>query len=169
VILVFGFGNFLGLLVGGFGGSYMYTLDSRYPALLAGIMAIAGCFPMWILVNSVTQKTSSLAVFVVATAAGLASGVTGPIVKATLQNVTVPSTQGQAFALFTIFDDFGRGLGPVFVALLIRLFNGRRSAAFNIGISGWLACGACNLLMYFSVQHDEKNLSALAESETPSP
>ena len=46
---------------------------------------------------------------VVATSSGLLAGVTGPIVKASLQNVTLPETRGQAFALFNTFDDFGRG------------------------------------------------------------
>ena len=118
-VLWFGFGNFVGQLAGGAGGQYLYCVDKRYPALLAGSMAIFGCVPFWILLNQVNSTSSFLYLASVSFVSGAAAGVTGPIIKATLQNVTLPTMRGQAFALFNTFDDFGRGLGPVFVAFLI--------------------------------------------------
>jgi predicted MFS family arabinose efflux permease len=109
VILVFGVGNFFGLLVGGSGGTYLYRRDKRYPALLAGGMAIASCLPFWVLLNKVHANSPPLLIGLVALSTGVLSGGTGPIVKATLQNVTMPQARGQAFALFNTFDDFGRG------------------------------------------------------------
>ena len=153
-ILVFGLGNFFGLLLGGGGGTYLYGKDKRYPALLAGCLAIGSCFPFWVLLNAVHNKSNPLFIVVVALSAGVLSGGTGPIVKATLQNVTLPQTRGQAFALFNTFDDFGRGLGPVFIFLLIDNLGGRQNA-FNIGVIGWMLCGAMNLAMYFTVVRDE--------------
>jgi len=160
VILVFGVGNFFGLVLGGSGGTYLYRRDKRYPALLAGCMAITGCIPFWILLNAVKDGTDPLFVIVVALSAGLFSGGTGPIVKATLQNVTLPQTRGQAFALFNTFDDFGRGLGPVFIAWLIINFGGRTNA-FNIGVIGWILCGIMNLVMYFTVIEDEDRVQRI--------
>ena len=160
VILVFGVGNFFGLVLGGSGGTYLYRRDKRYPALLAGSMAITGCIPFWILLNAVKAGTDPLFVIVVALSAGLFSGGTGPIVKATLQNVTLPQTRGQAFALFNTFDDFGRGLGPVFIAWLIINFGGRTNA-FNIGVIGWILCGIMNLVMYFTVIEDEDRVQRI--------
>ena len=64
--------------------------------------------------------------------AGTLSGITGPIVKATLQNVTMPTHRGQAFALLNTFDDFGRGLGPAFVARMIEKMG--RQRAFKVDI-----------------------------------
>merc|ERR1719354_414826 len=87
--------------------------------------------------------------------AGIGSGVTGPIVKATLQNVTVPNARGQAFALLNTFDDFGRGLGPLFVAMLITGLGGRR-IAFNVGVAGWVFCGIFNFCIYFTIKKDEE-------------
>jgi hypothetical protein len=107
--LVFGVGNFFGLLLGGSGGTYLYRRDERYPALLAGGMAIASCVPFWFLLNKVHAETPPLVIGLVALTTGVLSGGTGPIVKATLQNVTLPQARGQAFALFNTFDDFGRG------------------------------------------------------------
>ena len=139
IVLLFGLGNFLGMVLGGGLGDFLYKNDSRYPSLLSGTVAILGCFPLWILVNTTNVpdgenistgfavRTGSISLL-----AGIGSGVTGPIVKATLQNVTLPNARGQAFALLNTFDDFGRGLGPVFVAALIIGLGGRK-IAFNVG------------------------------------
>lgn len=147
------------MLLGGGGGSYLYRVDKRYPPLLAGSMAILGCLPFWILLNWVHADTFFPLLASVSIVAGLGSGVTGPIVKATLQNVTVPTARGQAFALFNTFDDFGRGLGPVFIALLITRLGGR-TQAFNVGVFGWILCGTFNLAMYLTVTRDEERVQS---------
>jgi len=85
---------------------------------------------------------------------GIGSGVTGLIVKATLQDVTIPHTRGQAFALLNIFDHFGRGLGPVFEAGQIISLCGCQ-ADFNWVIRGWIICGLFNICIFFTVQSDE--------------
>lgn len=154
-VLIFGLGNFFGLLIGGGGGTYLYRRDKRHPALLAGSFAILGCFPFWILLNHINSTSSIITITAVALSAGLASGVTGPIIKATLQNVTLPQSRGQAFALFNTFDDFGRGLGPVFVAALITNMGGR-TQAFNVGVLGWMVCGFFNMLIFFTIERDER-------------
>ena len=158
-VLMFGLGNFFGMLVGGAGGSHLYQLDRRYPPVFAGTAAILGCFPFWLLLNHVSNATSFPTVAIISVLAGLCSGVTGPIVKATLQNVTLPQSRGQAFALFNTFDDFGRGLGPVFVAMLISRF-GSRTPAFNVGVCGWILCGIFNLAMFLTVRRDEETVQA---------
>lgn len=154
-VLWFGAGNFLGLLMGGAGGQYLYRVDKRYPALLAGSMAIFGCVPFWVLLNGVNNNSSFIFNAAVSLLAGTASGVTGPIIKATLQNVTLPNMRGQAFALFNTCDDFGRGLGPVFVASMIRSVGGR-TPAFNLGTLGWALCGILNLAIFFTAEGDER-------------
>lgn len=150
-------------MLGGAGGSFLYRRDKRYPAILAGSMAILGCFPFWILLNDVNAFSSFATIGIVSVSAGLASGVTGPIIKATLQNVTFPQSRGQAFALFNTFDDFGRGLGPVFVSVLISSLGGR-TPAFNIGVFGWVVCGVFNLLIYFTVERDERKIQTTLAS-----
>ena len=158
-ILWFGAGNFLGMLAGGAGGQYLYRVDKRYPALLAGSMAIFGCVPFWVLLNGVNNNSSFIFIASVSLIAGAAAAVTGPIVKATLQNVTLPTQRGQAFAFYNTFDDFGRGLGPVFVAHLITSLGGR-TPAFNLGTLGWIMCGVLNLLIFFTVDADERRIQA---------
>jgi MFS family permease len=158
-VLFFGFGNFIGLVLSGTVGRMLYRQNPRYPPLFAGLMSIMGSIPFWILLNYVDSKTSLLYRIVICVCAGVGSGTTGPIVKATVQNVTMPNSRGQAFAIFNTFDDFGRGIGPVFIAQLILLF-GERTRAFNIGVAGWILCGILNSLMYFSVLKDEHNILA---------
>jgi predicted MFS family arabinose efflux permease len=157
VVLVFGLGNFFGMILGGQGGKFLYCVDKRYPVLLAGSMAIFGCFPFWYLLNEIDAHSSLWKFFSVSLLAGTASGVTGPIIKATLQNVTLPQVRGLAFSIFNTFDDFGRGLGPVFVAMLIDCLGGR-TPAFNIGVTGWLLCGIFNLLIFLTVAKDEEKV-----------
>ena len=159
VILVFGVGNFFGLVIGGGGGSYLYRKDRRYPSLLAGLAAILSCPPLWGLLNFVDNRTPLLATGFISLTAGLFSGATGPIVKATVQNVSLPTTRGQCFALLNTFDDFGRGLGPVFVAALVKSMGGR-TPAFNVGVCGWLLCGFFNLMVFFTVSRDERYVQA---------
>ncbi len=166
VILFFGLGNFFGMLLGGVGGDYLYKKDSRYPSLLSGSMAIFGCFPLWIMINTTNVGNDDdnddgvpigvmIRVGLIAVLAGIGSGGTGPIVKSTLQNVTLPNARGQAFSWLNTFDDFGRGLGPVFVAMLIINLGGRQ-IAFNVGVGGWILCGIFNLCIFFTVREDEE-------------
>lgn len=161
-VLVFGFGNFVGVLIGGIGSSYLYEHhDPRYPAILSSVSAIVGCLPLWGLINydfnSSDGTTHFFVLGLISIIAGLLSGVTGPIVKSTLQNVCMPEMRGQAFALLTACNDVGRGIGPAFVAILIEKMGGRRQA-FNIGISGWIFCGILNGLLFFTVEHDEEKV-----------
>ena len=127
-------------------------------------MAIVGCFPLWYLLNAVDSSTPHWWVGFVSVVGGIGSGVTGPIVKATLQNVTVPTARGQAFALFNTFDDFGRGLGPVYVAILIRTLGGR-APAFNVAVLGWVLCGLSNLMTFYTVSMDEDRVQSIVASD----
>jgi MFS-type transporter involved in bile tolerance (Atg22 family) len=144
-------------VVGGVGGRYLYQIDVRYPSLLAGITAIIGCFPLWYLLNHVDSTTPYYVSASSAIVAGLGAAPTGPIIKATLTNVTLPTARGQAFAMFNLFDDFGKGLGPFFVSLLIVNMGGRLPA-FNIGVFGWIICGVANLAIFFTVKRDEQKV-----------
>jgi MFS family permease len=156
-VLFFGFGSFIGLVMSGTFGRILYRQNPRYPPLFAGLMTIMGCLPFWILLNYVDFSTPMIYRMAICVFAGVGSGATGPIVKATVQNVTMPNSRGQAFAVLNTFDDFGRGLGPVFIAHLIMQF-GQRTKAFNIGVLGWILCGIFNSCMYFFVENDERSI-----------
>ena len=171
VLLAFGIGNFVGMIVGGLAGSLLYRKDKRWPAILSGVSAMLGCLPFWALLNlpAVNNAEDDMTIYYyypLATLLGVLSAITGPIVKATLQNTTMPAMRGQAFALFNTFDDFGRGLGPVFVALLIQTIGrGHRLPAFRVGASFWMICGLLNLATYCTVVSDEERVQRWLEEE----
>jgi MFS family permease len=167
ILMCFSFGNVFGLILGGIGGRHLYHIDNRFPALLAGSMAIMGCFPLWILLNTVDSTTPYWLVALIAFTGGFGSGPTGPIIKATMTNVTLPRARGQAFALFNLFDDFGKGLGPYFVSILITQMGGRL-AAFNVGIYGWILCGVANLAIFLTVKQDEATVQTTLAAQRPS-
>ena len=158
VILVFGAGNFFGTLIGGIGSSYIYEkYGRRYPAILSAGAAIASCFPFWGMINynfDPFERKGIIVLGSISMLAGILSGITGPIVKSTLQNVTMPQMRGAAFALHTTFDDLGRGLGPAFVAWMIVKLGGRRRA-FNVGAGSWMVCGLLNGFLFCTVEADE--------------
>ena len=62
MILAFGVGNMLGMFLGGSGGTFLYAIDRRYPALLAGLTAILGCIPFYFRksIVKVSQWTNAL-------------------------------------------------------------------------------------------------------------
>ena len=157
ILMCFSTGVALGIITGGAGGRALYKIDIRLPALFAGGTAIMACFPLWFLINGVNSTTPYYITILSAIVAGFGSGPTGPIIKATLTNVTLPNTRGKAFALFNVFDDVGKGLGPYFVSLLIVKFGGR-TRAFNIGVSFWILCGLANLVIFFTVVRDEQRV-----------
>jgi predicted MFS family arabinose efflux permease len=163
-LMLFSVGYAIGLVIGGVGGRYLYQLDIRLPALLAGSTAIIGCFPLWYLLNNVDRTTPYIITASSAMVAGVGAAPTGPIIKATLTNVTHPRARGQAFALFNLFDDFGKGLGPFFVSLLIVKFGGRLHA-FNLGVFGWIICGVANLAIFFTVAKDERAIQMAIAAE----
>lgn len=113
-----------------------------------------GCVPFWVLLNNIDNNTPFPFIAATTIIGGLCSAITGPIIKATVQNVTLPTMRGTAFALFNTFDDFGRGLGPVFLAMMISKMG--RTAAFNMGTLGWMACGVFNLVIFFTAESDEQ-------------
>lgn len=122
------------------------------------------CFPFWAILNLIDASSPPWFIFAITMVAGMGSGATGPIVKATLQNVTLPQTRGQAFALFNMFDDFGKGLGPFLVSFLITAFKSR-ATAFNFGTLGWAICGILNLMVFFTVSADETKVQELLIQE----
>jgi MFS-type transporter involved in bile tolerance (Atg22 family) len=164
-LMCFSLGHAFGIfLLGGALARALYAKDKRYPSILAGFMALGGCVPLWLLLNFVDASTAYWKVALVACLAGFGSGPTGPIIKATMTNVTLPRARGQAFALFNLFDDFGKGLGPYFVSILITQMGGRLPA-FNIGIFGWVVCGIANLAIFFTVEQDEATTQAVVAAQ----
>jgi MFS family permease len=166
-VMIFVIGVFLGILGGAYGGKKLYLIDVRYPSLLAGGMAVTGSVPLWMLINATPVNRSDgstmstweyVGISFAAFLSGTCSGFIGPIIKAILQNVIGSDARGQAFAMFNTFDDFGRGLGPYFVAQLISSMGNRRQA-FNVAVVGWIFSGLLVLCTFFTIKRDQDKLT----------
>lgn len=117
-------------------------------------MQIIGCFPLFYLLNNVGEGSSYGVALLFSMLSGFMASITGPNVRAILQNVTLPEQRGAAFALLNTTDDIGKGAGPFVIALMVTAF-GDRQLAFNVVILGWLLGGIVNGLIYFTVEVDE--------------
>ncbi|CAM9283181.1 unnamed protein product, partial [Phaeothamnion confervicola] len=156
VIFLFGIGGVIGAIIGGPLGSYLYQRGKWLPPLLMGATTLLAIPPCLVLLDDAAK---GLAVHGAASlAGGCMASITGPNVRALLINVTVPVTRGTAFGVFNLFDDVGKGLGPVYVSLLIAQV-GRREA-FTIALNFWVACGIFLALTALTVNRDEDRVQA---------
>ena len=88
----------------------------------------------------------------------------GPIVRACLTNTTAPRARASAFAVFALFDDLGKGFGPVVVARLVRAY-GRRRAFTYAAVFGWGVGSLVNAAITLTLEADEQRLTLSNEFE----
>lgn len=156
VLLTFGVGNAIGVILGSLFGHLAYMRDVRLPAVLMGISIILSCIPMYFVINMSYDHnegsvvTASVLVFL----AGLLSIFPIPIERAILANTTLPETRGRANSFLNIVDDLGKGLGPFLLSKMISSLG--RRLAFSLSLIGWLVGGAICLAITFFVKNDEK-------------
>jgi len=153
----FGIGCGLGVIAGGYLTDHLWSKDYRYVSYMMGITTIIGALPIYAIVNA---PSTSLVVYTFAVLpSGLLATITGAAVRAVLLNISVPETRGSVFALFTVLNDLGQGLAPLFVAGLIVPLG--RISAFDIALGGWFVAGIMLLVSARFVQKDMANMLKL--------
>lgn len=153
VLSWFGVGVIVGQVVGGVMGQKLYNIRPKYMAIYMGLCTTLAVVPMFVLVNS---NISFGAYCFVALLAGTIAASTGPNIRTVLLNVNTPDTRGTIFALFSVTDDLGKGLGPLFASVFILYWG--RLRAFNVAICAWLVCGFILLCITWSVEQDEVSM-----------
>jgi MFS family permease len=157
VILCFGIGASVGTALGGVISDRTWRRGPRGVPLFMGFTAALATVPIYGLINA---PPSSIAIYsVVLFPCGLIAGLVGPAIRVVLMNVTLPETRGTAFAFHTLFDDIGKGLGPLWVSLLIA-GTGSRVTGFNFAITGWLVCAVIMFIMCCTIKSDLRKLEA---------
>lgn len=58
VLVTFGAGNAIGVIIGGFLGHFTYKRDVRGPPFVMGISLILGCIPFYFLINHIDENAS---------------------------------------------------------------------------------------------------------------
>lgn len=119
-LTVFGIACALGGIWGAILGQH-YQNAYRYKiGLFTGLSTLAGIPPTMFLVLANGRVFPTWTFFFCSFTGGFLSSVTGPNVSAVVLNVNSPETRGTAFAIFNLFNDVGKGLGPFIGAFLIR-------------------------------------------------
>eukprot|EP01038_Epipyxis_sp_PR26KG_P009500 gene9500-12798_t len=154
-LTMFAVGGLFGQLLGGWVGQVLYNRDKRLQPLLMGLSTLLGIPPVLYMLNAGSTHSSLGGFYFLSFLSGFIICINGPNVRAILQNVCLPEVRGTAFAVFTLTDDVGKGLGPAFVVLFIKAFNGNRRVAFSIITLFWIICGFMLLSLTWTITYDE--------------
>ena len=153
IVTIFNVGSLFGQAFGGWYGQRLYNRKRRYVAFLMGLTTIAGIFPLLVLINiPFSYGAMSPTAFV----GGFLASITGPNVRAVLQNCNLPEARGTVFAFFALTDDVGKALGPYLISLFVGAFG--RRAAFDVAALTWGICGALLLSLACTLERDEDDV-----------
>lgn len=163
-VTLFGLGGAIGVIGGGVWGQRLYNRNKSSVAVLMGLSTMLGALPSYYFVNSTYFGPSESLLYFSCFVTGILCSLTPPNVRAVLMNINPPETRGSVFACYSQVDDIGKGLGPVFIAGLIVVFNGRQ-IAFNVAFSTWFICGLFLLMMKGTIEKDAETASRQMEAE----
>jgi predicted MFS family arabinose efflux permease len=173
VVVGIGGAAILGGFAGGLLGNRLYNRHPRYLPLLCAVTTFTAVIPTAALIQFPSQigvpDPPILPLLLMGAASGFTAAMTSPNIRAVLLNVNAPETRGSIFALYNLFDDLGRGLGPFFIGLLIASLG--RVQAFHVANLLWVVCGVLLLVMSRSFPRDEialgQRLRESARAEAP--
>ena len=155
VLLMFGVGNTVGVLVGGYSGHLLYKIDPRYPSLAMGIGVMISSVPMWFIINmDYHGDTQIIRASIVMMLSGIFAVFPLPIERAILNNVSLPERRGRANSFLSVIDNVGKALGPYLLSLMTVTLG--RQDAFSYSLIGWIVGGCLCFLIFFSVKQDEE-------------
>ena len=163
-VTLFGLGGAIGVIGGGVWGQRLYNRNKSSVAVLMGLSTMLGALPSYYFVNSTYFGPSESLLYFSCFVTGILCSLTPPNVRAVLMNINPPETRGSVFACYSQVDDIGKGLGPVFIAGLIVVFNGRQ-IAFNVAFSMWFICGLFLLMMKGTIEKGAETASRQMEAE----
>ncbi len=160
VITVLAGAGFLGIVIGGFIGQYAYQKGSKYLPLFCAVLSVVRvipCFfifgwPMFFGDGDSVNRGSFLTVLVIA---GICATMAVPGLGAMLLNVNLPETRGTMCALYSVLEDFSKGVGSYVVAMLVPLVGGR-PIAYQLMLLLWVipALGLFQAIKSFGADED---------------
>ncbi|CAH0366401.1 unnamed protein product [Pelagomonas calceolata] len=164
VLTCFAIGGFGGQFIGGELGQRLYSWRKSAAAWHMSIAELLSVPPLVVILTTTKADASFEKLAPVAVVLGLLATQTGPIVRACLTNTTAPRARASAFAVFALFDDLGKGFGPVVIARLVRAY-GRRRAFVIATIFGWGVGSLVNAAITLTLEADERRLRSTNEFE----
>jgi MFS family permease len=165
LVASFGISCLLWALAGAAVGQRAYSRSKGTLATLMAVCTALAVGPFLLLINSPPsmlhggweheKQTPSAWAFLL-TALGGCAAVAAPNVKGLLMNVNTAGTRGTVFAVVTLTDDVGKGLGPEIVAFGV-LILGRR-LALSMAMGCWLISAACLYCTRWTIQKDVQRI-----------
>ena len=146
VITILAGSGFLGIIIGGFLGQYTYQKGTKYLALFCSVMSVLRVVPaffifgwpyMFATEDDAVSRNGFLTVLVIA---GMFATMAIPGMGAMLLNINLPETRGTMCALYSVLEDFSKGLGSYLVAMMVPLVGGR-AIAYQLCLLLWVIPG----------------------------
>ncbi|HOJ92723.1 MAG TPA: MFS transporter [Dictyoglomaceae bacterium] len=170
IYALFGIGNLLGVLAGGFLGGALYKRKPRYTPLFCAITTIIGAALAYALFAWIPTKSFTLFASI-GTLASFFASLTGPNVKMMLMNVNVPENRSSIFSIFNLTDSIGTGIGRYIGGILanVNLVVPPEQAIdiikysrldYSLAVSSlfWYPCGILLFVLVFLFEKDIKRL-----------
>mmetsp|Transcript_13446 Transcript_13446/g.15633 ORF Transcript_13446/g.15633 Transcript_13446/m.15633 type:complete len:401 (+) Transcript_13446:639-1841(+) len=151
VILVWGLGITASVIYGGYLVDKWITDHKRRLPVLAGVTTMLATFPFLAVI--LTKPLSAGVYMLILVPAGFIAGFGGVVVGPLLLHTTIPETRGSAFAIKSLVDEIGRGIGPYFVSRLI-VTAGSRETGLAVATVMWIPCGMVMLAIIFFIERD---------------
>lgn len=153
IVTIYLVGGLFGQVIGGWWGQHLYNKHKEHVAYLMGFSTILGILPMLLIIN---LPFSYATLGPVSLLGGACASMTGPNVRAVLQNCNLPETRGTVFALFALTDDLGKAFGPYLISAFVAVLG--RRGAFNVATFMWLICGILLLSLSCTMRKDEEKI-----------
>jgi predicted MFS family arabinose efflux permease len=164
VLTCFAIGGFGGQFIGGELGQRLYTWRKPAAAWHMSIAELLSVPPLVVMLTTSKADANFAKLAPVAVVLGLLATQTGPIVRACLTNTTAPRARASAFAVFALFDDLGKGFGPVVIARMVKAY-GRKTAFTYAAVFGWGVGSLVNASITLTLEADERRLRSTNEFE----
>ena len=152
IALMYGVGAILGGVAGGLMHDALWQRGyHRAVPAVASLCLVLAPVPIYQVLNHVPGSLQGYygALF----PAGMLATLPAACLKPMILNTCVPSLRGTALGCFTLTNDVGYGLGPLFVSVLIVNIGGRLPA-FNVAMGGWFVASAILLMCAVTIERD---------------
>ena len=151
----FGIGAAVGGVLGGILGQKIYNQRPRNISLFMGGLQVFAVPLMWRIIDAEYTTANLHTNIVICLLAGVLASMAGTNVRFLLTNVNSPATRGFVMSIFDVFNNIGKGLGPLIVSWLVQRMGSRR-IGYDMAMTAWWLDGAFMAATFFFVEEDER-------------
>ena len=128
MISLFGVGAAVGGVLGGILGQKIYNQRPRNISLFMGGLQVFAVPLMWRIIDADYTAGNLHVNIAICLLAGVLASMAGTNVRFLLTNVNSPATRGFVMSIFDVFNNIGKGLGPLIVSWLVSGWGAGASA-----------------------------------------